>query len=152
MAGRLFAGLLASFVCLVSGLCESRPDYSQISCEIDRTDDYAVIWFVKDSDRALPHPHRYSINFQPAGVVVRFPPEYFAPQWSNADLIVSFPSTRSQSGVLRLRLHGTIPQSQLFTVGSVQRKCWNDIKKFIQVGIAAKGIAVHVTEIVEHTP
>ena len=59
-----------------------RPDYVQHSCKVDLSDgsNYAIVE-VDEPDKVGQRFADWDIQFSPEGLVVRFPPMYYAPDW-----------------------------------------------------------------------
>lgn len=123
----------------------ARTDYVQTSCEIDDQSNYAVIWMQDSAAIGKPNAHAYSIQFEPAGLTVRFPPTYYAPEWGDTDVVLEYPNEGASSGVLKLRSKGTLGWS-IKTIGRVQRPCWNAVRKYIREHVESKGTVVHISE------
>jgi|GEM_PF-6409666 len=124
-----------------------RADYVQVACQINNESDYAVI-AVDEASEAERHPSsKYNVQFDPAGVTVRLPPQFYAPDWTQVDDIeMRFHDRESTSGVLQLHLHNTNGRAYVETVGRVKRSCWNAVKSYIRGHIESKGTVVHMSE------
>jgi|SRR5581483_8035258 len=120
-------------------------DYVQVSCEVDNKS--AIIW-VDEASKAQQHPPlQYNIEFEPSGVAVRLPPQFYAPDWTQVDDIeMRFHDRESTSGVLQLHVHNTNGRAYVETVGRVKRSCWNAVKSYIRGHIESKGTVVHMSE------
>ena len=127
-------------------LVRASADYVQVSCEV--TPAYAVIWIDSPAESARHAPLRFNVQFDPNGVVVRLPPQFYGPDWSQIEEIeMAYKGKLSESGELRLRIRdnpGGLDSVQ--TIGRVQRSCWNDVRSYIRGQVEAKGIAVRVSE------
>ncbi len=138
-------GLIVVVVAAVAMASLSRAEYVQTSCEIDPQSKYAVIWMQDAEALGKPNVHSYSIAFEPAGLTVRFPPTYYAPEWGDTDVVLEYPNEGASSGVLKLRSKGTLGWS-VKTIGRVQRPCWNAVKKYIREHVESRGVVVHISE------
>jgi hypothetical protein len=124
-----------------------RATYVEESCEVDAGSDYAVISMDTVSAVGKHLPSRYNIQFDPKGIVLRFPPEFYAPDWTQIeDISMKYLNTRSGSGILAIRLHDIGGNPRLETIGSVKRSCWETVKKYIRTRVGGKGIQVRMSE------
>jgi hypothetical protein len=137
-------------VLLVAGigaaLALGQTRYIQTSCEINAEHNYAEIGMKKASAAGVASGREYDIQFGTDGLVVRFPPWYYAPRWSDTDIIFESPEKGAASGVLKLRTSGFFGRPEVKTIGVVKRPCWDAVAKYIRTDIAGSGITVHVSE------
>jgi hypothetical protein len=90
---------------------------------------------------------RYDIQFDLTGVTFRFPPEFYAPDWSQIeDIKIQYRDAKAESGRLELRVHNTNGRRFTEVVGNVERSCWVTVKEYIHKNIFNRGIAVHMIE------
>ena len=122
-------------------------DYAQVSCEIDNESDYAIIW-VDEASKVVQHrPLQFSVQFDPKGLVVRLPPQYYAPDWTQVESIeMKYHDRNSKSGLLQLYLYDTDGSVYIERVEHVERPCWNSVKKYILEHVVSKGTVVRFSE------
>ncbi len=111
-----------------------REEYVQTDCSIIDNDSTqsASISVETPSGIKEGHKFRYDIDFQPGGPVVRLPPEFYAPPWTDIKSItMEYPSRDADSGTLSLKLNG-LAGEYTQPVGKVQRACWKTIRSYIE--------------------
>jgi hypothetical protein len=129
---------------IAAALSHDQRQYEQTKCEIDEQSDYALIW-MKDASKVGKGAHLYSIQFEPSGLTVRFPPTYYAADWGDTEVVFEYPDNKAAWGVLKLRSKGTFGWN-VETIGRVQRPCWTAMKKYIREHVESKGTVVHISE------
>lgn len=116
-----------------------KSDYVQSSCEIDNLH-YAYIGMTKVSEVGRPGAPEYSVQFDPDGVLMRFPPSYYSLSWKDVDAIfVEFYGASSTSGLLKIHVRNSIFTSDangVERVGKIHRDCWERVKKYIDEHVA----------------
>jgi len=137
---------LSAFIALSFG----QKKYAEVSCEINDKSDYAVIWIDESALAQKKRPLKYNVQFDPAGVVFRLPSEFYAPEWPQIEnLTMHYADSKADSGILQIQEHNVGGKSRLQMVGTVKRLCWNSVKRYIDTHVRSKGVAVHMSEIVE---
>jgi hypothetical protein len=140
-------GAAVAFLGVLVAASFGSTEYVQTSCEIDNRSNYAVIWLQDSATVGMPHVHKYSIQFEPAGLTVRLPPTYYAPEWGDAEVVLEFPQKDATSGVLKLRSKGMLGSS-VKTIGRVQRACWNAVRRYVTEHVQRKGVVAHMSEMI----
>lgn len=128
-----------------AALSLDEKQYEQTKCDVDEQSDYALIWMKDTSAPEKTKPHLYSIQFEPSGLTVRFPPTYYAPAWGSTDVVFEYPDKEAAWGILKLRSKGTFGW-KVETIGRVQRPCWTSVRRYIREHIESKGVVVHILE------
>lgn len=87
---------------------------------------------MRDS-RTSDHPHDsahvFNIEFQSDGIVMRFPPQFYALDWKDVANI-EFANKQGSAGVLKLHMKYK-SGSQIIEVGKVQQPCWDSVQKYL---------------------
>ncbi len=135
----------ATSVGLGAALTPAQASYVQVSCEV--TPDYAIIWVDEVANAASRASLRFNVQFDPTGVVVRLPPQFYSPSWSQIQKVeMAYGSETSNSGELHLRIRDSAGLERTETIGTVRRSCWDRVRNYIRRQIEAKGISVHLSE------
>lgn len=120
-----------------------QPDYVQTSCDIDENHGVAI-WMGQSSE--IGKRTGNDIEFQINGVVVNLSPIFHFEDWKDVELVMEYSNNESNHGVLRLR-HPQAPfWERTETIGTIQRSCWEAVKKYLGAQVRKKGIVVHVSE------
>jgi hypothetical protein len=120
-------------------------DYVQTRCDIDN--ERAVIWMATPSDVRNGHNFLYNIDFQFPGPVIRFPPQFYAPDWKDIDNItMEYPNRNSNTGTLSLHVREANGSVYIQRIGLVKRDCWNKARRFVEQVLSVRGPVVRVIE------
>jgi hypothetical protein len=135
------AALVAGIFGSVALAAQPHSEFRQFSCELDN--DYVVFTLRHTEDIWVVGAKSYSVNFQVGGPVIRLPPEYYSPNWSDVkDIKFERLADDPGYGRLSLRISGATGASYTQAVGIVQRACWEAAKQFI----VSRGIVAHFSE------
>ncbi len=111
-----------------------REERAQTRCEIidDTLSHVAAISVATPSDISEGHEHLYDVEFQSDGPLIRLPPQYYAPYWSDVtDITMEYPSRSANEGTLSLKIKGATGEYTQ-PIGKVQRACWKTIRSYIE--------------------
>jgi hypothetical protein len=137
---------LTALAGLILASADVPSEFTSVGCDV--TSEYATIWLKEQAHLADRTAHQFSIQFNSDGLVVRLPPTYYAPDWSQIDTVsMKFQSETAGSGRLNLRIHNVgeaVSYDQ--PVGTIQRGCWDSIRRYLHTNVEAKGIIIHWDE------
>ena len=130
---------------IAASLFDDGEDYLQSGCEVDN--ERAVIWMATPSDIREGRKNLYNIEFQPQGSVIRFPPQFYAPDWKDIDSItMEYPNRNADTGKLFIRIRETSNSTYIQRIGLVKRVCWNKAERFIKQVLSIHGVVIRLIE------
>jgi hypothetical protein len=118
--------------------------YVQSGCEISETY-FAYVYMVSEADAGKPNARKYSVEFNPERLIVRFPPAYYALKWEETTVLVEYRSEKSDEALLSLRNDGFPVTARTRPIGEIRRDCWEKVKGYIQRNVRTP---VHIVETV----
>jgi hypothetical protein len=108
---RIVGGILAvaapTMVCghIIASALGSEPKYIQSGCEISESY-FAYIYMTAESEAGKPNARKYSVEFNPERLIVRFRPAYYALKWEDTTIVVEYRGENSDEAMLSLRNYG----------------------------------------------
>jgi len=122
-----------------------REEYAQTRCDVDN--EGAVIWMATPSDITGGRSFLYNIDFQFPGPVIRFPPQFYAPDWTDIDNItMEYPNRNADIGELSLSIRESNGSIYTQRIGLVKRDCWNKARRYVEQVLSVHGPVVRVIE------
>jgi hypothetical protein len=118
--------------------------YIQTGCEISETY-FAYIILTSESDNGKPNARKYSVEFNPEHLIVRFGRAYYRLNWQDTTVTVEYRSENSDDALLSLRNNGFSVTGQTRAIGEIRRDCWLKVKAYIQRNVHTP---VHIIETV----
>ena len=146
MAGGILAVAAATVLgadAVGSALAEE-PRYVQTGCEISEGY-FAYIILATESDIGKPNARKYSVEFNPEHVIVRFARAYYRLNWQDTAVTVEYRSENSGDALLSLRSNGFSVAGRTRAIGEIQRDCWTKVKGYIARNVH---VPVHIVETV----
>ena len=141
IAGGVLA-VAAVLVCLSASARE--PNYVQTGCEISESY-FAYIYMVPEADVGNPKARKYSVEFNPERILVRFRPAYYALKWEETAVTVEYRGENSDDAVLSFRKYGFSTNTRPRVIGEIRRDCWERVKGYISRNVHTP---VHIVETV----
>ena len=135
------AAVLASTLASAVG---REANYVQTGCEISESY-FAYIYMVPESEVGNPKARKYSVEFNPERVLVRFRPAYYALKWDETVVAVEYRGANSDEAILSFRKYGFSTNTRPRVIGEIRRDCWERVKGYISRNVH---IPVHIVETV----
>jgi hypothetical protein len=121
-------------------------EYFETRCVVWEDNSFAIIGMKKKPGFLDKSPREYDIQFGPDGLVVRFPPIYYAPSWRVTSVIYQRLGQDGKSGLLKLRQPGLLGIRSEHAIGVVSRKCWTKVSDYIHEYVDTKSSKVKFYE------
>jgi hypothetical protein len=118
--------------------------YVQTGCEISETY-FAYIILTAESQATNPKAPKYSVEFNPEHLIVRFARAYYRLDWEDTILTVEYRSKNSDDGLLSLRSDRFPVTARTRVIGEIRRDCWTKVKGYIDRNVH---LPVHIIEAV----
>lgn len=128
---------------VTSALAEE-PRYVQTGCEISEAY-FAYIYLKTEADAGKPNAPKYSVEFNPEHLIVRFARAYYRLNWEDTTVIVEYRSQNSDDASLSLRNSRFQGIARTRAIGEIRRDCWMKVKGYIQRNVH---IPTHIVETV----
>ena len=122
----------------------SEAKYVQSGCEISETF-FAYIILTAESQANNPKAPKYSVEFNPDHVIVRFGRAYYRLNWEDTAIVVAYRGDNSDAAILSLRNYGFSAMARTREIGEVRRDCWTKVKAYIGRNVH---VPVHIIETV----
>jgi hypothetical protein len=119
-------------------------NYVQIGCEVSESY-FAYIYMVPESDIGKPNARKYSVEFNPERILVRFRPAYYALKWDETTVSIEYRGDNSDDAILSFRKYGFSADTRPRVIGQIRRDCWERVKAYIGRNVHAP---VHIVEMV----
>ncbi len=113
--------------------------YVQAGCEISEAY-FAYIYLTAEADAGKPNARKYSVEFNPEHVIVRFPPAYYALNWQDTTVVLEY---SGDVATLSLRNPRFPVASRTRPIGEIQRDCWVKVKGYIERNVH---VPLHIVE------
>ena len=143
IAGGVLGVAAAVLACTLASAFGREANYVQTGCEISESY-FAYIYMVPESDLGNPNARKYSVEFNPERILVRFRPAYYALKWDETAVVVEFRGNSDQA-VLSFRKYGFSANTRPRVIGEIRRDCWERVKGYIGRNVHAP---VHIVETV----
>ena len=134
----------AAITCMIASAVAREVNYVQTGCEISESY-FAYIYMVPESDLGNPKARKYSVEFNPERVLVRFRPAYYALKWDETVVAVEYRGANSDEAILSFRKYGFSTNTRPRVIGEIRRDCWERVKGYISRNVH---IPVHIVETV----
>jgi hypothetical protein len=147
---RIAGGVLAVAAATVLGAdavgpaLAEEPRYVQTGCEISEAY-FAYIYLIPESERGKPNARKYSVEFNPEHLIVRFARAYYRLNWQDTTVTIEYRSENSDDALLSLRNNGFSVAGRTRAIGEIRRDCWAKVKAYIQRNVHTP---VHIVETV----
>ena len=147
---KMVGGLLAVATAAAFGadgirsVAGSEAKYVQSGCEISETY-FAYIILTAESQAGNPKARKYSVEFNPERVIVRFPPAHYTLKWEDTVIVVAYRGDNSDAATLSLRNYGFSTAGRTREIGEIRRDCWMKVKAYIDRNVH---VPVHIIETV----
>lgn len=123
----------------------------QYACEIVPSK-YAFVEMVDSNKIGAAQAPPYNIQFDPEGMVVRFPPNYYGLHWEDAVVALRFDGIVPTTVMMSLKLleNGKVREER--PVGRIEASCWKQVTDFINEYVQKGGVKVRLEEIGPPSP
>ena len=118
--------------------------YVQTGCEISEAY-FAYVYLVAEADQGKPNARKYSVEFNPEHLIVRFARAYYRLNWPDTTVIVEYRTENSDEASLSLRNNGFSVSGRTREIGEIRRDCWLKVKGYIHRNVH---MPVHIVETV----
>jgi len=130
--------------CGIRSAAGSEAKYVQSGCEISETY-FAYIILTAESQAGNSKARKYSVEFNPDRVIVRFPPAHYTLKWEDTAIVVAYRGDSSDAATLSLRDYGFSTTGHTREIGEIRRDCWMKVKSYIERNVH---VPVHIIETV----
>jgi hypothetical protein len=118
--------------------------YVQTGCEISEAY-FAYIILTAESQAENPKAPKYSVEFNPEHLIVRFARAYYRLDWEDTIVTVEYRSQNSDDGLLSLRSDRFPVTARTRLIGEIKRDCWTKVKGYIERNVH---LPLHIIETV----
>ena len=145
---KIVSGILAVAAATVLGadVVESavadEPKYVQTGCEISEA---YFAYIILTAEAAKPNTPKYSVEFNPEHLLVRFGRAYYRLNWEDTIVTIEYRSANSDNALLSLRNDHFPMTARTRVIGEVQRDCWTKVKGYIERNVH---MPLHIVETV----
>ena len=139
---KIVATILA--VAVIGSASGREAKYVQSGCEISESY-FAYISMTAEAEIGKPNARKYSVEFNPERLIVRFRPAYYALKWDQTDIVVAYRSANSDEATLGLRNAGFSESGRMRVIGEIRRDCWEKVRGYISRHVQGP---VHIVETV----
>jgi len=134
----------------ILGACTAAPasggeaKYIQTGCEISESY-FAYIITTAESQAGKANARKYSVEFNPERLIVRFPPAHYTLTWEDTSIVVAYRGDNSDRATLSLGSYGSSTNLRTRGIGEIRRDCWRQVKAYIERNVHRP---VHIIETV----
>jgi hypothetical protein len=147
---KIVSGILAVAAAIVLGVYGIRSaagaeaKYVQSGCEISESY-FAYIILTAESQAGNPKARKYSVEFNPERVIVRFPPAHYTLKWEQTTIVIAYRGGNSDAATLSLGSYGFSTTGGTRAIGEIRGDCWMKVKGYIGRNVH---VPVHIIETV----